>query len=445
MNRALEIAADVRARRRSAVDATREALAVIERENAAINAFHHVFHDEALAHAGRIDALLANGIDPGPLAGVPFAAKSLFDIEGHARIAGSRARLDAPAARRDADAVARLRQAGAVLVGTTHMDELACGATGENPHFGAVRNPHDIECMTGGSSGGSAAAVAAGCVPLALGSDTNGSIRAPAALCGAWGMKPTFGRLSKRGTLPYADSLDCIGGFARNVDDLAAMYAVLDGNASNERCDERKVAVLGGFFETYASREAWDAVMQTASLLGPHETIVMPEDEMQLVRGAATIISNVEVATAHANLLDAPAESVSPRLRTRLLAGALSPAAWYARALRYQQRFRMRMSRLFADFDILLAPCTPFAAPRFSDTTIMVGVHALEPAKHLGMLTQPISFAGLPVVTAPVIRPGRMPLGVQVIAAPFDEAACLATARRIEEGFRNTQRTSTDT
>ena len=445
MNRALEIADDVRAQKRSAVDVTRDALAAIARENAAINAFHHVFFDEALAHAARIDECVAQGIDPGPLAGVPFAAKSLFDIEGHVTIAGSHARLDAPAAPCDADAIASLRHAGAVLVGTTHMDELACGATGENPHFGAVRNPHDIGRMTGGSSGGSAAAVAARCVPLALGSDTNGSIRAPAALCGVWGMKPTFGRLSKRGVLAYADSLDCIGGFARNADDLAALYTALGGHASTGRRNELRVAVLGGFFETYASRDAWDAVIQAASSFGAFDTIVMPEEDMQLARGAATIISNVEVATAHADLLDAPDEHVSHRLRTRLLAGSLSPAAWYARALRYQQRFRAHMARLFADFDILLAPCTPFAAPRFSDTTIMVGKHVLEPAKHLGMLTQPVSFAGLPVVTAPVIHEGHLPLGVQVIGAPFDEAACLAAAQCIERSFTNTQRTATGT
>ncbi|KXU94631.1 hypothetical protein CR51_26660 [Caballeronia megalochromosomata] len=445
MNRALDIAADVRARKRSAVDVTCEALAAIERANAAINAFHHVFAAAALEEARRIDTLVARGVDPGALAGVPFAAKSLFDIEGHATIAGSRARLDAPAATRDADAIMRLRHAGAVLVGTTHMDELACGATGENPHFGDVRNPHDIERMTGGSSGGSAAAVAAQCVPLALGSDTNGSIRAPAALCGVWGVKPTFGRLSRRGALPYADSLDSIGGFADSVDDLAALYATLDGNALKTRHAALKVGVLSGYFETHASRDAWDAVMQTASLFGTYETIDIPEAEMQLVRGAATILSNVEVAAAHANLLDLPEESVSPRLRTRLLAGALSPATWYAHAQRFQKRFRAHMSRRFADFDILLAPCTPFAAPRFSDATIMVGDHALEPAKHLGMLTQPISFAGLPVITAPVLHESRMALGVQIIGAPFDEAACFAAARHIEQGFTNTERTSTRT
>lgn len=440
--RALEIAADVRARKRSAVDVTREALIGIERANASLNAFHHVFVNEALKQGSRIDALVAQGLDPGPLAGVPFAAKSNFNIEGHTTIAGSRARLRAPAAIRDADAIARLKRAGAVLVGTTHMDELACGATGENPHFGPVRNPHDVDRMTGGSSGGSAAAVAARCVPLALGSDTNGSIRAPAALCGVWSIKPTFGKLPRQGVLAYASSLDCIGGFANDVQDLAALYSVLDGKASDERDSRLRVGILSGYFETYASQQAWDAVLETASLIGPHELIDMSEDDMRLGCGAATIVSNVEVATAHAGLLDAAEDTVSPRLRTRLLAGALTPAAWYARALDYQRRFRASMVRLFADFDVLLAPCTPLAAPRFSDATIAVRNHELELAKHLGMLTQPVSFAGLPVVTAPVLRDGHMPFGVQIIGAPFDEAACFAAARRIEQGLTHTSRTS---
>lgn len=134
-----------------------------------------------------------------PLAGVPFATKSLFDIEGHKMIAGSRARLETPAAIRDADAIVRVKRAGAVLIGITHMDQLVCGATGENPHFDAVRNTRGIDRMTGGSSRGSAAAVTAPCVPFGLGSDTNGSIRAPAALSGVWSIKPTFGRLSRQG------------------------------------------------------------------------------------------------------------------------------------------------------------------------------------------------------------------------------------------------------
>lgn len=441
-HRALEIAAKVRARTRSAVDVTRETLSVIECENVSLNAFHHVFVDEALEQATRIDELVAQGINPGPLAGVPFAAKSLLDVAGHPTIAGSLARLGTPAAISDADAVVRLKQAGAVLVGTTHMDELACGATGENPHFGPVRNPHDVERMTGGSSGGSAAAVAARCVPIALGSDTNGSIRAPAGLCGVWSIKPTYGRLSRQGVLAYARTLDCIGGFANNACDLTALYSVPAGSAADERKSGLRVGILSGYFATYASKEAWDAVMEAASLIGPHESIVMSEDDIQSVRGAATIVSNVEVATAHADLLEAPEDAVSARLRTRLLAGALSPAAWYVRALSYRRRYRARMARLFANFDVLLAPCTPFTAPKFSDATVTVGYHQLQPANHLGMLTQPVSFAGLPVVTAPFLRDGYMPVGVQIIGAPFAEAVCFAAARRIEQGLTKTSLTS---
>ncbi|WP_321906084.1 AtzE family amidohydrolase [Paraburkholderia tropica] len=429
----------MRLRERSAVDVTCEALDAIAGANAGINAFDRVFRDEAIKQATHIDKLLAQDGDPGPLAGVPFAAKGLFDVAGYPTVAGSAARLHVSPSCVDADAVARMKQAGAVLVGTTHMDELACGATGENPHFGNVRNPLDRARMTGGSSSGSAAAVAAGCVPLALGSDTNGSIRAPAALCGLWSIKPTYGRLSTHGVVPYAESLDCIGGFAADVSDLAVLYETLAGNPLEPINRSMKVALLGGFFETFSSKDAWDAVKVVATHIGAVDTIVMPQDEMQLARGAATILSNADVAAAHAALLDAPKETVSPRLRTRLLAGALSAADWHTQALSHQERFRQRMAALFREFDLLLAPCTPFSAPRFDETAVQVGEHVLEPAKHLGMLTQPISFAGLPVVTVPVVRDGAMPLGVQLIAAAFSERACFAAARHLSNSLRNTR------
>jgi aspartyl-tRNA(Asn)/glutamyl-tRNA(Gln) amidotransferase subunit A len=427
----------------------RDALDAIRRENGGLNAFHQVFADEALADAAKIDRRVADGRDPGPLAGVPFAAKSLFDIAGQVTIAGAIARRDMPPARADAFVVAKLREAGAVLVGTTHMDELACGATGVNPHFGAVRNPHDVRRMTGGSSSGSAAAVAAGLVPIALGSDTNGSIRAPAALCGVWGIKPTFGRVSRTGVVPYAGSLDCVGGFATNVADMAALYDSLLGiddadarqarHPAEPRCEPTsehplRVGLLGGFFSSYASEDAWQAVRRVGDQLQAIRTVDMPEREMQQARSAATIVSNVEVAAAHRVLLDMNGEALSPRLRTRLLAGALCADAWYRKSLDYRTMFRARMAALFDDFDILLAPCTPFPAPEFGHTSVVVNGHQLDAATHLGMFTQPISFAGLPVVTVPIeAARGALPVGVQLIGRPFAEAMCLRAAREVEK------------
>ena len=201
-----------------AESAVAAALAGIERENARINAFACVFGGEARSAA-----------PAGPLAGRPFAAKELFDVAGLPTRAGSSIRADAPPAARDATAIARLREAGAVLVGLTHMDEFAYGFTGENAHWGAVRNPRDPERIAGGSSSGSAAAVAAGLVPFALGSDTNGSVRVPAALCGIWGLKPTYGRISRAGVAPLAWSFDHVGVLAAAPEDIAAAVDAMQG------------------------------------------------------------------------------------------------------------------------------------------------------------------------------------------------------------------------
>src|SRR5436190_20263473 len=226
---ARSIAASVRAGKTRARDVVAGALERIARRNAALNAFTAVLGERAQADADAIDRRLAAGDDPGPLAGVPFAAKNLFDVAGLATLAGSKINAGHPPATRDAAAVARLRAAGAVLLGALNMDEYAYGFSSENTHFGPTRNPRDPARMAGGSSGGSGAAVAAGQVPLTLGSDTNGSIRVPASLCGVWGMKPTFGRLSRRGSYPFVHSIDHLGPLADSVEGLALSYDAMQG------------------------------------------------------------------------------------------------------------------------------------------------------------------------------------------------------------------------
>ncbi len=216
-----ELASSVRARKRSATEVVKEALAAIDKRNGAINAFTAVTAERALAEAAAVDAALGAGRDPGALAGVPFAVKNLYDVAGLATIAGSRIDRDRPPAARDAALVRRLSAAGAILVGALNMDEYAFGFSTENTHHGPTRNPHDPSRIAGGSSGGAGAAVAASLVPLALGSDTNGSIRVPAALCGIFGLRPTFGRLSRAGMRLFAASLDVGGPFARSAEDLA--------------------------------------------------------------------------------------------------------------------------------------------------------------------------------------------------------------------------------
>ena len=226
---AYAIARQVRTGAVTASAVAEQALARIEAGDAAINSFTSVLPERARADARRVDALVAAGRDPGPLAGVPYAVKNLFDVAGEVTVAGSRISAGDQPASEDASAIASLRDTGAVLVGALNMDEYAYGFTTENTHYAPCHNPHDLTRVAGGSSGGSGAAVAAGFVALALGSDTNGSVRVPAALCGVFGLKPTYGRLSRRGMYPFCGSLDHVGVLARSVRDLALLFDVLQG------------------------------------------------------------------------------------------------------------------------------------------------------------------------------------------------------------------------
>ncbi len=446
MRSALALAAEVRAGRVSAVSLVQAVLADIAARDGTINACARTFDERAQRDALRIDRLVRDGRNPGPLAGVPFLVKWNVDVAGYTTVAGSPARAMLPAAAADAAMVARLCTAGAVPVGATHMDELACGATGVNPHYGAVRLPADPARMTGGSSSGSAAAVAAGYVPLALGSDTNGSIRAPAALCGVWGFRPGDGRLSRAGCLPYADSLDTVGGFANDIDDLAVLYDVMRDAGSlrpQPVCDSTaplRIAVLTGDFERHADANAQRAVRRAAACLHAGDSVPVDGAEVARVRDAAVVISNMELAREHRSLVDAPASLVSERLRTRIAAGLATFDAAYGEAIACRAAWRTRLEALFAHYDVLIAAATPYAAPRFTDATVDVNGVALEPAKTLGLLTQPISFAGLPVVSAPCFLPGELPVGVQLIGARGSEAVCFAAARQFEAAWRDRPR-----
>ena len=234
----------------SATTLVQASLARIAATDGRVNAFTDVVRERALRRAGQVDASLASAHAERtralPLLGVPFAVKNLFDIAGLATLAGSKIERDSVPARSDAALVRRLEAAGAVLVGALNMDEYAYGFTTENSHVGPVHNPHDLTRIAGGSSGGSGAAVAAGQVPLTLGSDTNGSIRVPASLCGVFGLKPTFGRLPRTGSYPFISSLDHLGPFARSVRDLALAYDAMQGPETagphDPGCAQRAVA-----------------------------------------------------------------------------------------------------------------------------------------------------------------------------------------------------------
>ena len=345
--------------------------------------------------------------------------------------------------------IARLEAAGGVLIGSLNMGEYAYDFTGENAHDGPSRNPHDLEHMTGGSSGGSAAAVAGGLVPIALGSDTNGSIRVPSSLCGLFGLKPTYGRLSRAGAFPFVASLDHVGPLARSVDDLALAYDAMLGRDEadpaqadrpaapasptlEEGAKGLRVARLGGYFARSAEPGAIAAVDAVARALKADRTVELADAEQ--ARSAAYLISMVEGAALHLERLRTRLNDFDPDVRDRLVAGAMLPGAWVAQAQKFRRRFRAETLALFRDVDILLAPATPCRAPRLGQRTFVLDGREMLVRPNLGLFTQPISFIGLPVVAAPVWTEGeRLPIGVQIIAAPWREDLALRVASALEQ------------
>ena len=442
------IAEAVRTGAASARQITQQALDRVKAHNAALGAFTDVTAERALAKADGIDALRARGRSLGPLAGAPFAVKNLFDIEGLPTRAGSKINRDRPRATADATLITRLEAAGGVLVGALNMGEYAYDFTGENAHDGPSRNPHDLERMTGGSSGGSAAAVAGGLIPIALGSDTNGSIRVPSSLCGVFGLKPTYGRLSRAGAFPFVASLDHVGPLTRSVVDLTLAYDAMLGRDEadpaqagmpaapalptlGEGARGLRIARLGGYFAQLADPGAVAAVDRVARALKSERVVELAGAEA--ARSAAYLITMTEGAALHLERLRTRARDFDPDVRDRLIAGAMLPGAWIVQAQKYRRRFRAEALRLFRDVDILLAPATPCRAPRLGQKTFVLGGREMLVRPNLGLLTQPISFVGLPVVAAPVWAKGdELPIGVQIIAAPWREDLALRVAAALE-------------
>ena len=441
---ASEIARAVMSGKAKASAVVDAALARIEATEPTVNAFTDVVAQRARRRAAEIDA----GRHLGPLIGVPFAVKNLFDIQGLPTRAGSKINVDGPIAKRDGALVRKLEAAGAVLVGGLNMGEYAYDFTGENAHYGPSRNPHDPTRMTGGSSGGSGAAVASGEVPLALGSDTNGSIRVPASLCGLFGLKPTYGRLSRAGSFPFVDAFDHLGPLARSAEDLALSFDAMQGwDPDDPVCTDRdtdltlptlhdgigglRIAIAGDYFATGGEPEGFEAVATVAKALGATKTVVVPN--AAAARAAAYVITMMEGAQLHLTRLRTRPQDFDPDTRERFMAGALLPGSWYVKAQRFRRQYRADVLKLFTDVDIILAPATPCRAPKLGQVMMTIGGVELAVRANLGLYTQPISFIGLPVVAVPTRQPGALPIGVQVIARPYNEAAALRVAAHLEK------------
>lgn len=444
---ATQIAEVVKQKEVSAKSIVAASLARIADRNYKYNCFTNVIAETALAEAEKIDRSITEGKDPGILAGVPFAVKNLFDVVGITTLAGAKINAENPPATRDATAVARLKKAGAILVGALNMDEYAYGFVTENSHYGQTRNPHNLDCIAGGSSGGSAAAVAAGLVPITLGSDTNGSIRVPAAFCGIYGLKPTYGRLSRSGVFLFASSFDHIGPFARSVRDLAAIFDILQGEDPgdpvctkkppepclpqlNQGIEGLRIAIAGDYFAENAETEVLAAVAKVAIALNTTEIVTIPEPHR--ARAAAFIITASEGANLHLKNIKSRPQDFDIATRDRFIAGALIPANWYIQAQKFRRWYRDRLREIFANVDIIIAPTTPCAAPKIGQEKMIIAGEEMLVRPNLGLFTQPLSFVGLPIISVPIQRPGNLPLGVQIIGAPYKEALIFRVAKHLE-------------
>ncbi len=403
----------------------REALARA-RSQSSLNAF--TWLPDALSPAGS-----------GLLAGVPVAIKDLMQVQGMPLTGGSKA-LGRDVATKDAAIVARLKRAGAVVVGLTNLHELAYGVTSDNPHFGRVVNPMVPSRIPGGSSGGSAAAVAAGIVRLAIGTDTGGSIRIPAACCGIVGFKPSYDALPRDGVLDLAHSLDHVGPLGRTVEDCAAMFAALLELPAIPKWNRRNlsgmtVARLGGYFAAPLDGEVRDALQSAMQALTADGARCVERDIAGMELAAAIMLNTIapEASAFHADRVKARGHDFGEDVRVRIETGFFFPVHWYLKAQRMRTRLVESIAAAFDDADLLVCPTMRATAPQIGASR--VDIEGKSFALHTSMtnLTVPFNLSGLPAASIPwTASKDGAPISLQVIGRRGHDWRVLAAARRLE-------------
>ena len=452
-----EIAKALRERTVSSVELTNDSLRRIAALDPKLKAFITVTAEWAETQARQADQDLADGKDRGPLHGIPVAVKDVFCTQGVRTTCGSMLFAD-HIPDYDATVVERLRAAGAVIVGKTNMHELAYGVTSANPHFGTVRNPWDLDRITGGSSGGSGSAVAAGLVPMAMGSDTGGSIRVPASFCGTVGLKPSFGRVSRYGVLPLDFSLDHMGPLTQCVRDAALTLNVLAGFDPRDETSSRRpvesylpsepVAIHGlrlglpeNFYFERVSPSVADSVARAARLAEEAGAVVVPlrVPEVAQLNTIGRIILLSEAAATMERYLHRRAD-FGPDVLALLDQGRLLPATDYINAQRVRRVLLQEFQSVWKQVDCLLTPTTPTSAPKIGQSTINLdGEEDVRIAST--RLVRGVNVLGLPALSLPCgFDEEGLPLGLQIIGPSFQEALILRVGAALEDALNLTQR-----
>lgn len=448
-----EIGRLLRSRKISCVELLEQTLAEIKTRDI-FRSFITITDDEARLEARERDRELAAGVDRGPFHGVPTAYKDLFYTRGVRTTVGSLLFRDF-VPDHDAAVVHRLRTAGAVSIGKTNMHELAYGVTSKNPHYGYVLNPHDTTRVPGGSSGGSAALVSAGLLPMSLGTDTGGSVRIPASFCGAVGLKPTYGRVSRWGVMPLSFSLDHVSPIGASVEDCAlAMNAIsgpdpLDASSSRQPVPEfnlpaasdlrgLRVGVPKNFFFDRVDEEVAGAVRRTIAEIGRlgASLIDIQVPDLNEVNAIARVVQLSETAALYARQTDPSmfGSDVWPLIQQ----GKLIAAHEYVNAQRLRTSFRREFDALWRQIDVLVAPTTPIPAPRIEDLTVKIGNTEEDTRIACTRLVRAINYLGEPALSMPCGKTaGGLPIGLQLIGAPFTEPALLRIARKMEQALEN--------
>ncbi|MEU8394912.1 amidase [Nonomuraea sp. NPDC048892] len=431
-----DLARELRDRKTTSVDLVEQALGAVAVLDPALNAFVTVDAGGALAAARRADEELSGGGDRGPLHGVPVAVKDLIMVAGVPATMGSR-HFAGYIPDTDAACVTRLREAGAIIVGKTTTHEFAYGPTGDRSATGASRNPWDPARMSGGSSGGSGAAVAAGMVPLAIGTDTGGSVRIPAALCGIAGFKPAYDAIPADGVFPLSATLDHVGVLAGTPDDCLIAYRHLarDGGAVKEGTGPVRVAWLdpGVVFDgdprvTRTVRAVAASVSGAAS--GAADEVRLAEEVVAELRETYLAIQSCETAAVHAERLERAPELFDDEVLERLRVAAELPGWRYVRALEARRRLAETVGALFERHDVLALPSVPIVAPPVGAREVEVDGRAVAVRPALLALTSPWNVLGFPALTVPAGTVDGLPVGLQLVCRPGDEPLLFEAAAR---------------